>query len=338
MSDEHVSPAAPAEHVSHASAAPAPAPVVPEKKPASAMKTLIIGAIIGIVVLVIAAGGVVVYGMYRLGWHDKATDILTHALPFPAGTVNGNVITFAAYSDDVATVNHFFDKEAATGQLQEPKPSDSDLRKGVFDRLVQMEVLKEEAVRYNITVSQKEIDDEYANFQKSGDGGDPASQILDLYGWTAAQFKEKVMRPYLLQEKLGTALNDDPTLDAAAKKKAEDILAQLKAGADFATLAKADSADTGSAPQGGELGWFSKGTMVPEFEAAAFALKPGQLSDVVKTQFGYHIIKVEDVKKDPKTGAVTSVKASHILIAVESVEDYLAAKFKDAKVKQFIKI
>lgn len=84
-----------------------------------------------------------------------------------------------------------------------------------------------------------------------------------------------------------------------AREKAESLLKQLKGGADFAELAKKESSCPSSA-QGGDLGFFGKGQMVPEFEKAAFGLKPGEVSDVVETQFGYHIIKLSE-KKDAET-------------------------------------
>ncbi len=80
----------------------------------------------------------------------------------------------------------------------------------------------------------------------------------------------------------------------ALKAKADDILKQLKNGADFAELAKKDSDDKGSGEKGGDLDWIVKGQMDPQFEAAAFALKPKELSPVVTTTFGYHIIQVLD--------------------------------------------
>lgn len=81
---------------------------------------------------------------------------------------------------------------------------------------------------------------------------------------------------------------------AAARKKAEDILARIRKGEEFAALAKAESDDPGSAKQGGDLGFFGKGVMDPAFEAAAFALKKGEVSEPVRSSFGFHIIKLED--------------------------------------------
>jgi peptidyl-prolyl cis-trans isomerase D len=74
--------------------------------------------------------------------------------------------------------------------------------------------------------------------------------------------------------------------------KAEGILKQIKSGSDFAELAKKESEDTGTAPKGGDLDWFVKGQMVPEFEKVAFSLKPKEISDIVTTTYGYHIIQV----------------------------------------------
>jgi len=84
--------------------------------------------------------------------------------------------------------------------------------------------------------------------------------------------------------------------EAEALAKAQDLRKKLMGGADFATLATQESDDTGSGANGGDLGFFPHGRMVPSFDEAAFKLKPGELSEPVKSQFGYHIIRVEGVK------------------------------------------
>jgi len=103
---------------------------------------------------------------------------------------------------------------------------------------------------------------------------------------TDFQVPERVQARHIL-------LKSDATNDATVKAKAADLLKQIQGGADFAKLAKEKSEDTNSAVNGGELGWITKGMTVPEFEKAAFSLKVGETSGLVKTTYGYHIIQVE---------------------------------------------
>lgn len=97
---------------------------------------------------------------------------------------------------------------------------------------------------------------------------------------------------------------------SAAKARAQQLLDSIRAGADFEALAKAHSQDPGSAEVGGDLGWFRRGAMVREFEDAAFAMVDGQVSEVVETEFGYHIIKVDRSRLGERKGR-------HILIRAE---------------------
>ena len=119
----------------------------------------------------------------------------------------------------------------------------------------------------------------------------PAAEIERAYNNNIEQYStpEQVRASHIL-------LKTEGKDDAAVKAKAEDLLKQAKSGADFAALAKKYSEDEASAKNGGDLDYFGRGRMVAEFDQAAFAMEPGAISDLVKTQYGYHIIKVVDKK------------------------------------------
>ncbi|HXE95594.1 MAG TPA: peptidylprolyl isomerase [Dongiaceae bacterium] len=125
-----------------------------------------------------------------------------------------------------------------------------------------------------------------------------------------------------------------------AREKAEKLRKELAGGADFATLAKGNSTCP-SSQQGGDLGFFGKGQMVPQFEKAAFALKPGEISDVVETQFGYHIIKLTEKKpaettefKDVKLKIEEFLKGQKVN---ELIQNYLTDVKKTAKIEILLK-
>ena len=101
-----------------------------------------------------------------------------------------------------------------------------------------------------------------------------------------------------------------------ALERAQAVLAEIRGGADFATVASRESADTTSRAEGGLLGWIRRGQTVPPFDSAVFRLRPGVVSDLVATMFGYHVIRVEAVEGD-------SAEVRHILLRVEIAEDRL---------------
>src|SRR5204863_2536981 len=118
--------------------------------------------------------------------------------------------------------------------------------------------------------------------------------------------------------------------------EAKAIEAELKKGADFAELAKKESKDPG-ASDGGDLGFFTKDQMVPEFSTVAFALEPGKISDPVKTQFGWHVIKVEE-KRARKAPDFEQVKPQiETYVTRKAQADYVAKLRQAAKVERLDK-
>jgi parvulin-like peptidyl-prolyl isomerase len=135
----------------------------------------------------------------------------------------------------------------------------------------------------------------------------PDAEVVAYYQQNASQYatpESRDVRHILIQEQKG-----GKTDFAASKAEADRIYTELQNGADFAALAKAHSADTGSAKDGGKL-TISKGQTVPEFEKTSFALKQGEISKPVKTQFGYHIIEALSPVRKATTTPLDKVKAS----------------------------
>lgn len=179
-------------------------------------------------------------------------------------------------------------------------------RRAFAENLVQMKLLSKEALKENLD-KQPQVQDQlefqredllartmFMHYQDTAKVDDAAVQ--QYYQSHVKEF-ESVKASHILIRVKGAPMPAAPgkaeLTDEEALAKAQAIRKRVAGGEDFATVAKAESDDTGSAQNGGSLGEFHRGQMVPPFEQAAFSMKPGDISEPVKTPFGYHIIKVE---------------------------------------------
>ena len=205
------------------------------------------------------------------------------------------------------------------GQIKQQFPSEAEFQKELTKRHTTMAQLEDEQrrdllhaktieaeVAPRLTITQQELDAFYT--------GNPD------------QFKEQesVRASHIL---FGVAKDAAPAAKAATKTEAEGVLKRAKAGEDFAALAKQYSKDPGSAAVGGDLNFFPKGQMVPAFDAAAFALKPGEISGLVETEFGFHIIKLTD-KRAGRTVPLAEVK--------DRLEGFLKQRKQQELVQQYL--
>ena len=206
----------------------------------------------------------------------------------------------------------------------------------IVQELIDKQLIGKKLKTENISISDKEVDERIEALVKSSDM--PMEQLekqITMSGMSMADFRERMKTGLGLDKILESSgkftpaseedvkksydekiqagqirvrhillmtQGKDETAKVQAKTKIEELLKQAKSGADFAALAKSDS-DCSSKSRGGDLGFFGKGQMVPEFEQAAFALKEGEIGGVVETKYGYHIIKratFADVKEEIK--------------------------------------
>ncbi|MGM0557538.1 MAG: peptidylprolyl isomerase [Myxococcota bacterium] len=186
-----------------------------------------------------------------------------------------------------------------------------------------------------VEVTDEDVEEQYKEFRERFPNDDAFQQFLERSGVTVDRIKEDMRKSERLKKHLEgkydikvtdedakeyytknaesfekpqrvkashillKAEGEDEKKAAEAKKKAEELVKKAKGGADFAELAKTHS-EGPSAKRGGDLGFFPKGRMVPEFDEVAFQMKKGDISEPVKTRFGYHVIKVTDKKEAGK--------------------------------------
>lgn len=219
------------------------------------------------------------------------------------------------------------------------------VRKQAADTLLQTRLLLKAARKAGITVSEEEMKNRFNHVKSSLGSPEQFQSFLTRASLTEESFKDQIYETAIVDRYLENTLKDLPETSEeeakkfflenvenfkrperakashiliqfpqgatqeekdAAKKKAEELLKKLKEGADFAELAKENS-DCPSSERGGDLGFFTRGRMVPEFEDAAFALEKGEISDIVETKFGYHIIMKTD-HRESGTATFNEVK------------------------------
>jgi peptidyl-prolyl cis-trans isomerase C len=280
-------------------------------------------------------------------------------LPEVVARVNGETINKAEFEKAIKNV------EGRAGSAVPAEQRDRVYR-GVLDQLVAYRLLMQETKTRTIDVPESDIDARIAQIKQQFPSEDVFKQTLTKQNMTVEQLREDAKNDMRVAKMLETEVNakvavqpqdvdtfykqnpdkfqqgervrashilirtgenPDAKVKDAARAKAADVLTQVKAGKDFAELAKQHSQDPGSAVKGGDLGFFQKGQMVGAFERAAFALKPGEVSDLVETPFGFHIIKLAE-KQASRTVPIEEVKPQ--------IEQHLQNQQRQQKTQAFI--
>ncbi len=303
-------------------------PLVPSKKRFLVVTLAILAGVIGLMIIVFAVL------IYRFNSSGNIVYRVSRFIPYPAARVDGRFVSYGDYLFQLNPLIHYY-KNAAASQEANSKPVDFSSPEGK-KKLQQLEeialreaeeaaVIKQLAKEKGVSVSKQQLDDEVKRaIEREGGQAKFEEAIKYFYGWNINDFR-KVMKIQLLQREL------QPAYSVEQRKKAEATLKRVQSGEDFAKVAGETSQDPGSKDKGGDLGFASKGSYVPEFEDAAFKLKPGEVSGIVETQFGYHIIKVTEKKDD-------QVKVSHILISFDNIQKRINQKLKDAKKSIYVNV
>lgn len=228
--------------------------------------------------------------------------------------------------------------------------------KDMLQQLIMNTLIDQQVKKANITVTDKDVEDEISYIKKSFPSEDVFNQALAQQGMTMADLKEQMYTQVKVNKLLGLKIkitedsmkqffdqNKDQLgtpeqvrvsqILLQSKEDADAVLKQLKSGSDFAQLAKDKSQDTNSKDKGGDIGFFAKGDMDPAIEDAAFKLKVGETSGVVESQDGYAVIKVTD-HKDAVPAKYEDVKDDiHYQLFSQQVSQQFQPWYNDIKSK-----
>ena len=222
-----------------------------------------------------------------------------------AALVNNQPVSLQEFEAQVALATSALSQQQSfDAQTAEGKAALLQLRRQILDSMIDQVLIEQAAAREGVVVPMEKVDAEMARL--IGDDAAKFDEWLKANEMTRESFKAQLQRQLLsaaFQEHIVGSLPPEVEqvharhILVASEAEALDILIKLRAGEGFAALAKEYSQDRASKDEGGDLSFFPRGIMPAEIELVAFALNPGQVSGIVKSDFGYHVIEV--VEKDP---------------------------------------
>jgi len=229
-----------------------------------------------------------------------------------AARVNGKPIVLAEFEKNVSRRQAEMAKQGINLDTPEGQAALAEMRRQILEGMIEQELIDQEAAKQGISVSQAEVDTA-VNQSIADSGGMEAfnKYLTDVAGMTLDEYREGQREGMLTQKVIESVTRNVPMTGEQVharhillntKAEADSVLAQLRAGADFATLAQRYSKDTITSAGGGDLGWFPRGGLFDAaLEKAAFDLQPGQISGAVQSDLGgqivYHIVQV--IERDP---------------------------------------
>ena len=291
--------------------------------------------VVTLIAIVVLVFGVLIYA-YRS--ENPAVKAVASVIPYPVERVNGHFVTYKDYLFELDANKRAYQNNAKLNNQPavnfdsaEGKKLVVQIKQHALDKLSSDSLTAQLASQKKVKVTDKEVNDLINQLYQRYGGKDTLLKTLNqIYGWNINDLKGVVYKQ-LLAKNLETKITSDPAVDAAAKSKAQNVVKDLKGGADFTEVAKKTS-QASDAASGGDLGFFTKGQLPDELQKAAEALQPGQVSDPVKDQYGYEIMKVIEKKDDG------SIHAQHILIKTVDYTEYFSGELKKAKINKFLKV
>ncbi len=225
-----------------------------------------------------------------------------------AAMVNGQPIPLADYQEETARFEAAMAGQGFDLESEDGKARLAQMRRQVLDSMIEQVLIEQAAAQEGVTISEEELEAVIQQSIEEGGGQASFEEWLRTSDLTYEEFQEELGFQLLALAIFERITGSVPTtaeqvharhILVQTEEEAQTILTRLQAGEDFATLVRERSQDENTKEAGGDLGFFHRGQLIsPELEEAAFALQPGQISGVVQSQFGYHIVQVLEKAPD----------------------------------------
>ncbi|PID32146.1 hypothetical protein CR970_02070 [Candidatus Saccharibacteria bacterium] len=268
-------------------------------------------------VSVIAFFSYCVVALYRLQSNTVFLYRVTQVIPFPVARVGNNFVAYENYLFELRRYVHYYENQQAT-DFTDPnsKPQLDAYRQQALDKVVNDAYVKQLAARHGVTITDQELDEKIAvvRSQNRLGGSDEVFEdvLRDYYGWTTTDFRRS-LKAEMLAEKVAAKL------DTTAMPRAQEALAKLQSGADFAAVAAEYSEDGNTKDNGGEYGYpleRSNRNLDAQTTQVLFSMEPGQHSEIIGVGDGLEIVK--NIERSGER-----IRAAHIFFRYEPISTYI---------------
>lgn len=298
------------------------------------LATIIQSAVLAAVSYIILIG-VLIYGF---DLDNAVTRTSAKIIPYPAAIVGSkHLVSISELQKSLQSVKNFYEKQnfSEAGLRVDFSTENGRKRllvkkKEILNKLIENKIIEILAQKRGITITQ-EMTAQAVNqeIEKYGNKEETLNNLQKLYGWSQNDFEKNLVKPDLYQAALENFVKENDTDAQKAKEKIGLAFDEIKNDRrDFSEVARQYS-EGESAKNGGDLGWFSADQMLPQLAAAAAALTKGEMSDIIESALGYHIVILDDRKTE---NGVDKVKIRQVFVKTGNFGDWLAEQEKNIKI------
>ncbi|OGI26657.1 MAG: hypothetical protein A2359_00890 [Candidatus Moranbacteria bacterium RIFOXYB1_FULL_43_19] len=305
------------------------------------IKNLAVWVILAALVIFLALAALV-FGIYRSDGKNRFVETIEKAAPFPAVYVKGaGFINISEIKEDNQAIKRFYESQdfdkvgmRIDFETDQGKKRLKVTEKGIINKLIENKIVIALAKKRGIEISDAAVDQQVSSsIDEFGNRQNLMSDLARLYGWSLEDFKQKVVKPEIYADRLAEVFSNEANV-SKQEAKINSLYERVSAKKDNFQKVAEESSEGESAKNGGDLGWSDESQLIPEISEKAFSMQVGEISPVVKSSLGFHILKLEEKKTEDGENLV---HIRQIFVKTATFGDWLLDQMKKYNVVVFLK-